>query len=695
MINRDLIAKYKARLSKELNPEGAAPEELEISYSRSYQIFKAEQISKSHLLFEKLCNGAEKILKIEISPKDTVKIEPSIKLAHLAITPASVYSLAYLTSIIVLVISMVAVVFTRSIAILMIALIAALSILYYIPTVPKKILTSWRARASDQLVLAVLYAVIFMEHTPNIEQAIRFVAEHMSPPISLDFMKILWDLESKVYSSAHEALTDYTSTWRGWDDEFVDSMNLVESSLYEGNEDRRKEILDKSVEVILEGTQDHMLTFAHNLQSPIESLHMLGVVLPVMGLVMLPMVSAFMGASIPPGVLMMLYDILLPITVFAIGASVLQSRPAGSDETDVYKFIQTKYARPAIKIGSFNLFISPRMLGLLAGILVGFPAIIYYIRAASLTAEQIQDVLFSQISIFASIDIVAAVGIGLGTYYWWSVNHLVKLKKSIEAIEQDFASSAFQLGERLEEHLPVELAFSKVAQTEKSEVAKLYRIVDYNLRELGMGLRSALFDEKNGALAFFPSATIRSAMSVLVEGAKKSPEIAGHSMITISRYLQAVHRVGERLKDLLADTTSSMQMQVKVFVPVIAGIVVGLAALTTQILRNLGLQLQNLNTISPEGAPPVAGTGLVDIFQISSMLPPTYFQLIVGVYVIELTIVLSVILSSIIYGHDKIEEKDSLGKNLFIATALYVAITMAVVILFGSLAAPISKMQFQ
>jgi hypothetical protein len=138
-----------------------------------------------------------------------------------------------------------------------------------------------------------------------------------------------------------------------------------------------------------------------------------------------------------------------------------------------------------------------------------------------------------------------------------------------------------------------------------------------------------------------------------------------------------------------------MQMQVKIFIPVIAGIVVGLASLTTQILKNLGSQLQNLNTISPEGAPPIAGTGLTDIFQIKSMIPPATFQLIVGIYVIELTIVLSVILTSVIFGHDKIEEKHALGINLIMATVFYVIITMAVVILFGALAAPISQMNYQ
>jgi hypothetical protein len=49
----------------------------------------------------------------------------------------------------------------------------------------------------------------------------------------------------------------------------------------------------------------------------------------------------------------------------------------------------------------------------------------------------------------------------------------------------------------------------------------------------------------------------------------------------------------------------------------------------------------------------------------------------------------------VIFGHDKIEEKHALGINLIMATVFYVVITMAVVVLFGALAAPISQMNFQ
>src|SRR3989344_4491557 len=203
------------------------------SYSKEYLDFRRDQLPQSHTFYETACRVADKILPVTPAQKDLLEVSKHLKLAHLEINPNSVFSFLYLT--------------------------------------------------------------IYMQYTPNLERAVAFVAKHISPPLSIDFMKLLWDVETKTYTSITEAMNDYALTWKDWDPQFVDSLRLIESSLYEGSPRRKKEILDQALQVILEGTQDRLLNYAHMLKSPLESLHMLGVVLPVMGLVILPMAAAFMG----------------------------------------------------------------------------------------------------------------------------------------------------------------------------------------------------------------------------------------------------------------------------------------------------------------------------------------------------------------------------------------------------------------
>src|SRR3989344_1590387 len=249
---QDIIDKYKRKIAGELSGEA----DFSRSYSKEYLDFRRDQLPQSHTFYETACRVADKILPVTPAQKDLLEVSKHLKLAHLEINPNSVFSFAYLTTIIVAVLTIIASILFVNYLILLVGLITSVALLFYLP--------------------------IYMQYTPNLERAVAFVAKHISPPLSIDFMKLLWDVETKTYTSITEAMNDYALTWKDWDPQFVDSLRLIESSLYEGSPRRKKEILDQALQVILEGTQDRLLNYAHMLKSPLESLHMLGVVLPVM-----------------------------------------------------------------------------------------------------------------------------------------------------------------------------------------------------------------------------------------------------------------------------------------------------------------------------------------------------------------------------------------------------------------------------
>ena len=671
---KEMYFKYKRKLDEQLGQSTNIKEGPDTTYSAAYQIFRREQISVGHSLFERLCNGAERIFKLKLKQADIDKLLPSLEMTHLTATPQGVYSFAALTTLITIIVSFVLGFVIGNFLIIIAGLIASLAIFFYIPSIPKRMFLAWRAKAGDQIILAVLYMIIYMEHTPNLELATWFAAKHLPPPLSLDFIKVLWDVESKKYSSITTALEEYIETWRGWDDAFIEAMHVMETSLMSETKEDRLKSLEKAEEIILEGTYDKMMSFAHDLQSPIQALHMLGTVLPIMGMVMMPMVSAFMGASIKWWHLAGLYDILLPITVYGISKSVLSIRPAGANPADVYLHLTQKYAK---------YIVPPKLLGFATAVGVALPAILYFSTSFPTGADA-----FKPLPLMFSVLLIGAVGAGFGVYYWYKVNSVIKIKKKILQIEDEFSSAIFQLGNKIAEGTPVEASFSAVIEAmPNAAVTDFFRIIDRNMREEGMNLKDAIFDEKEGALAFYPSAIIKSVMQTLVEAARKSPEIAASSLITISRYLENAHRVNERLRDLLADTISSMSMQIKLFAPVISGIVVGLSALTTSILSNLGEKLAGFEA----GGEPGFGAGLLQVFQISHMLPAWQFQFIVGIYLIQIVFIMTYLLNGVVNGPDKLEEESMLSKNLLLAVVFYAAVTIVATLLFSNLIAGISE----
>ena len=119
-----------------------------------------------------------------------------------------------------------------------------------------------------------------------------------------------------------------------WTQEFIEAMHLIEGSLFEGDDTRRLNTLDKSLSVILEGTYEKMLHYSHNLNGPITMLHMMGVILPILGLVILPLVVSFME-GVAWYHISLLYNVALPLGVVYIGTKILAQRPTGYGDTDV------------------------------------------------------------------------------------------------------------------------------------------------------------------------------------------------------------------------------------------------------------------------------------------------------------------------------------------------------------------------
>ena len=153
--------------------------------------------------------------------------------------------------------------------------------------------------------------------------------------------------------------------------EFVESFHLIESSLLEGDETRRLAALDKSLDVILEETYEKMLHYAHNLKSPITMLHMLGIILPILGLVILPLVISFLeGVSWLH--LMFFYNIVLPIGVYSMGRIILTKRPTGYGDTDISEENPSlkKYKNIIINIGNSEIRINPFFLCIFVGALL-------------------------------------------------------------------------------------------------------------------------------------------------------------------------------------------------------------------------------------------------------------------------------------------------------------------------------------
>lgn len=685
----ELVKKYTKKIEGNISRDKSKIKK-NTEFSKEYEKFREAGISTASSRYEKLAQFASKIIKVKPNQEILPKIEESIDVAHLNITPgdAASFSIFYpiVVSIVLVLLAVIAYIFEHPILTLFLVLLFLISLLFInvLTKIPINLANKWRVKASNQIVLCVLYIVVYMRHTSNLENAIKFASDHVGGPIALDLKKVFWDVEVGKYSTIKESLDHYLILWRDNNLAFVNSVHLIESSLYEPNEDRRLTLLDKSLQTILDGIYSDMMHYSRELKNPITMLHMLGIILPILGLIIFPLLGSFLGGFVKWYHLAVLYNILLPLLVYNFGLNILSKRPAGYSETlSGFEKVKGNFFVPFLIILIFLI------IGLSPFILYAFDASpnFEFMGMPFFDFESKGDKLYGPYGVGAlllSFFIPLGIALGLGFYFVSKTKNLFKLRQETKKLEKEFSSSLFQLGTRIGDGIPTESAFKDVAQTMKgTPTGNLFWKIHTNLTKLGMSLKNAIFDRQRGAIVDYPSPLVESSMEVLIEGSKKGPGIVSKSLISISNYVNSVHSVSERLKDLLADVIASMKSQINFMAPVIAGIVVGIASMIVGVIS----KLEQMAQLGTEGTEDVQMNlmNIADLFSRGDTIPSYFFQIIVGIFVVQVVYILSVLSSGIEFGADKLNEQNSVGKNLIRSILIYTIVSLIIVLLFNKL----------
>ncbi|MCD6576232.1 MAG: hypothetical protein J7K73_03670 [Nanoarchaeota archaeon] len=643
--------------------------------TREYKIFRKKKTT-ADTLYEQLAQAAGKIIKVKVDPQKKAKIEEIFSNFDYVITAEDAVALSIAAPIALTIFGLAFIPLSIMLTVAMLAF--AGFAYYYLSNYPQHLVEVRRVKSSTEIILAVLYMVIYMKNISNLEEAVRFAADNLEGPLALDFKKMLWDVSSKKYASIKEAFDDYLVQWKKYNPPFVDSIYLIETSLVQKNEERRIKLLDQALKRILDGTYEMMVHYVNGLRTPISAVFMLGITLPIMGLVMLPIIGAFLANIITPSSLFVFYDLLLPLVVVIMILQILSSRPAAFPQINLenHPLVPPK--------GYFYFFGKPVRIiipTILVFIVLNIPFLMYLIMPRSPVPNEM-DVIFS-------LFFVLALAFSIVTYAKLSTDIKVKLRKEIKGVESDFAYAVFQIANRLEEGVPAEIAMLKTAIVmKKSHVAKFIGVIANNMSKLGMDLKAAIFDKRVGAVNMYPSSLIRSVMRIFVESTKESEKVAAASLTHIAQYLQSVHRIEEKIKDVLSETLSTLKFQASFIAPIISGIIVGLTAMILSILAVLGEKISSIGSASAGAGVPASLGGAMSFgfFEMSNTIPLAMFQIIVGIYLVEIVIISAVLASKIEFGDDSIQELYTIKKLLMYAVIIYFFVAAGVTVAFGSMA---------
>ncbi len=693
----DILKKYGAKIEGQMKPYASSQ-----GFSKSYKDFKDSMVHEP-TSYERWCKSLGNLFMMKVSEKDKPKIQRGIDIAHLDVTVSQVAVLAVtllLLGIFATVMLFAAIfLFTGSFPMmfLFLGVMFSMFLFFYAYKAPERMAMKWRLMASSQMVPAILYIVIYMKHTSNFEKAVAFAAEHLDNPLAMDFRKIFWDVEVGRYSTIKESVDAYLETWRDYSIEFIESFHLIESSLYESSDSRRVLVLEKALQVILDGVYDKMLKYTHSVKAPLTNLYMLGIVLPTLALAILPLASTMLGGAIKAYHLFVLFNLIIPFMVIYLTGGIMMARPGGYGETNLlernplYPTYKSKkpyvkssmIAFPLILIGLIPMFFRytnlPLWLGLqrdytwasLGFSLLGNNGIfgIFESEAGGLVGP------FGVLALLLSLLVPLGIALFFIIAYKEKTKLLIKARADYKNVEEEFTSSLFQLGNRMGDGLPAEIAFAKVSESTKGTATEgFFKIVNENIQQMGMSVENALFNSKRGAVIFYPSQLVATSMKILVESVKKGLQVAAKSLMSISEYVKNIKKIDVRLNDLLAEITSDMKSNMVFLAPLLSGIIVGLAGMITTILGGLSNSM-GAGALGEGAASTFGGLGsLLGIFQLDKMMPTYWLQLAVGLYLIEIVFILTSTLVTIKSGKDELQTTAETGKNLKAGILLYLVV---------------------
>ncbi|MBS3089730.1 hypothetical protein J4461_02495 [Candidatus Pacearchaeota archaeon] len=678
---RDVLKKYAAKIESEMS-DSSSPQ----GFSKEYLQFKDENIPEINR-YERWAKTLGTIISLKVSEKDSLKMQKFLKEAHVSITPSQALALSITTLIgaLVLVLAIALSIFfiggSFPFLFTFLGILASLSLFYYVYTEPQRLANSWKLKASAQMVPAVLYVVVYMKHTSNLERAIAFASEHLEGPLALDFKKIFYDVEVAKFSSIKQSFNAYLDRWKEYSPEFVESFHLIESSLYEPTEARRIQILEKALQVILDGVYENMLKYSREIRAPLTNVYMLGIILPTLTLALLPLAATLLQGIIAWYHVMLFFNILVPIYVWYLSSQVLLKRPGGYGDASILEknpdyplFISRKpwiisslIALPILIIGLIPIMIQFGFFPIESTLTLG------EIGLPFLTNQSIGE-LFGPVGLgglLLSLCVPLSIALFFAIAYRKKTKKLIVARDDTKELEKEFTNSLFQLGNRLGDGIPAEIAFAKVAESTQGQKTQAFlSLVNQNIQQLGMSLDRAIFDKKRGAILFFPSSLISTSMRILVESTKKGLRIAAQSLMSISEYVKNIEKINQRLRDLLAEITSDMRSNMTFLAPLLAGIVVGLASMITSILLKME-SLQKVVLAGGELGDLSYVSKILNIFSVEAIIAPAAMQMIVGIYIIELVYILTVTLVTVNSGKDILKEKYEFSRNLMTALPLY------------------------
>jgi hypothetical protein len=615
------------------------------------KFLEAEYQNRKFSVYERIYNLFDISLPI---PKDLEKkFKAGIDFCHLRVTPKGVFSTAIFLPLIIFVLfsSIFYIIGLLSTAMLLLMTVLSLVIFYYLFSYTTFLTKYFRAKAAAEMSLAITYMSISLEINANLESAVAFAASNLLGPLGLDLKKILWDLETGSLLSVVSGLDWLSEKWKSENEEFVDAISLLKTAINQPPDMMDKNIKE-AVRIMADGTKFRMKSYALKMRSPLRILNAFGILLPMLGLIFFPILVVFIPEIAKPELIAFSYTILFPAIVYLFLRQYFYSKP---------------YSYHQVEIKNLEEFGRQKKIAMIVSLAIALVSASFLIFKLS----GVQTVFSTEQFIYSFL-VVVALSFSVILYsFSLSINNLKK-NEEILKVESELPVSLFQLSVVSSTGKPIEKSMEDLLPRIKTlRISEMFRKILYNITTFGMTLDSAIFEKKVGAIYSYPSRIVSMAFRLVTDISKRGMSFLSMALKSMSEFLRDADEVSNATDEILSETTSDMQIQALIFAPLAAGIVVGLMAIVIYIFAFFGQSMGGVEEFLKSSGFGMSSSAFSFLVNMDKQIPFHYFQIIVGIYMIEIVFTISYFLGELNFGEDEVSRLFSLGKTMVVGIVIY------------------------
>lgn len=511
---------------------------------------------------------------------------------------------------------------------------------------------------TSEMLLAVIFLSLSYRIEGSVEGSIFFAAENLKGILGKEFSKLVSWLESRKIISYKEAIEYLKKRWGEENPRFIDAINCLFSPVY-GQEEREKNA-EEAVRIMIDSERERMRTLVLQMKNPVRVINIFGILLPMMMVILIPIFVFFVPEFFDERVLFFGYTFILPSILFLLLQFQLILKAPSIHSLEVEYISRLKNVRKYLLLVSLVIFI---------------PAFIYLSIQLSASSSLVSTTLYSFLLLLLIFSVVI-----LNTFLVYRIfsKNLEKLS-SIETQLLPFLSS---LSISLEKNVPFEYSIQEtIDKVRDPETRNMLTIIVRKMISSRGTFEEIVFDPNSGILKEYPSQLLKITFRMISGLFEKGSYLLKVGIKSLQKFFLDLSDVQLLTKEVLEEAISDIKLQVKIFAPLAGGITIGMSLIVFHVMSQISfgneMYLQN-----------VGNEGLSFMKNLEKLRLPKLLILSIGIYIIEMTIVLSSFVSEIEFGDDYAKKMGEIGKTMIISFLIFS------ILLWGLLFFAVSLLQF-